>query len=396
MKKANALVTIVPNPQSDDPLTLKIRTLRGVHPTTIGTPIVAWLVGKGGAGGYVYSISDEPAWLSVDEVTGRLSGTPNAIGHVTFIGHVEDSSGTVTEAVFAFDVGSRLRPKWVTPLDGEIHSLASYVYDCAVSGNTGSVTWSLVDGSLPSGIGLGASGNLARLAGSPSGSAGISYFTLRATDSGTGDTLDIPMTITIHPRIRGVFDIDPSPPGSPNYMTLPPITRGVPYSMVLTATGGKPGPVSLKIIPDDDPPGLAIHAPAYLSGRTWPITITVTDDRSYVDIDFQVRDEFGYDDAERYIPVVDAQRNIQPQKDAVDVGDPGPTKFNFTGPGVASVTNDGVTTTVEIDAGAGPTGPTGPTGPMGATGPTGDVGPTGPSGSADIATIRRIAALRAF
>lgn len=217
MKKTNALVTIVTNPQSAQPLTLTLNAPATIHR---GDMLNAVAVAHGGTGGYVFSKASGPAWLSIS-ADGYVSGTPDTIKRETFVVHVEDSSSTVAEHVFSIDVVSRLTGKWVTPVMGEIG--IAYSYTLAVYGATGTVTWSEIDGTLPSGISL----TVDTLHGT-SAVDGISYATLRATDSGTGDTLDVPISITI--AKNPFFEIVPFPTEIGDYgRILPPAYAGTPY-----------------------------------------------------------------------------------------------------------------------------------------------------------------------
>lgn len=210
-------VQIVTNPQSAKPLTLTLDAPKSIHR---GDMLNAVAVAHGGTGGYVYSKASGPAWLSIS-MDGYVSGTPDTIKRETFVVHVEDSSSTVAEHVFSIDVVSRLTPKWVTPVVGEIG--IAYSYTLAVNGATGTVTWSVVSGSLPAGLSI--SGDV--LQGTPSAD-GISYATLRASDAGTGDTLDVPISITI--AKNPYFEIVPHPIEIGDYgRILPTAYAGTPY-----------------------------------------------------------------------------------------------------------------------------------------------------------------------
>lgn len=354
MKKTNELVTIVTNPQSAKPLTLTLDAPATIHR---GDMLNAVAHAKGGTGGYVYSlVTGAPAWLSIDSTTGVLSGTPDTIKTELFTVHVEDSSSTVAEHAFSIDVVSRLSPKWVTPIPGEIG--VTYEYTLAVNGATGTVTWTVPSGSLPSGLSISG----ANVEGTPTGTAGVSYATLRATDSGTGDTLDVPVVITIVPAVSAEYREGLPMPMSP-YWALPDVVVGIESFFHVDASGGtKPYRYSIFNQGNYSSPGmLTISSDGVIRVLSDGI------DRSS-NISIKVTDAYGsYAVIPARLYTVAASNGLQPQQDGSDVGAPGPKNFNFTGSGVSSVINDGMTVTVTIDG-----------------------------GGADIATIRKIAALRAF
>lgn len=220
MKKVGAAVTIVTNPQSAQPLTLELSAPATIHR---GDMLNAVVRAKGGTGGYEYSlVPGAPAWMAIDSAGGYLSGAPDTIKREFFTVHVEDSSGTVAEHTFSIDVVSRLTGKWVTPVVGEIG--VDYSYTLAVNGATGTVTWSKLDGDYPAGL----SRSGAEISGNPTAPDGVTYATLRATDSGTGDILDVVIGITIVKN--PIFEIIPFPAEIGDYgRILPTAHAGVPY-----------------------------------------------------------------------------------------------------------------------------------------------------------------------
>lgn len=211
-------VQIVTNPQSADPLSLSLVIDAPLHR---GVPISGRLVAGGGTGGYVYSLPDKPAWLNVNSVTGEFSGSPDAIGHVQITAHVEDSSATAGDHVFSLDVVSRLTGRWVMPTPGIGGN--AYEYQFAVDGATGSVSWEDLD-SPPFGLATSHSG---LLHGTCSFTFGFTYWSIRATDSGSGDTLDIAVVMEVRQAIFLEVEIAP-----------PPFYAGIPSSFQFVAHGG--------------------------------------------------------------------------------------------------------------------------------------------------------------
>lgn len=203
-RRSNMLLKIDSTPFSDDPLRLFLigpKLVRGQPmPPPVNGISTVYLEAKGGTGGYVYSINassalgDIPPGLMLNPTTGAFSGTPTTVGRFQFQAQVQDSSATVFVANFAITIIGRLIGGFITPYPGEIARF--YVYQFTATGGTGAVTWTLISGSLPAGLSLASDG---RLTGFPSGSDGFSYFTVRATDGGSGDTLDVPVRMEIAP-----------------------------------------------------------------------------------------------------------------------------------------------------------------------------------------------------
>lgn len=84
----------LPNASAD----INYNTLPGTQVTASG--------GSGGSGGYTYSLSSAPAWMSIDSSTGQLSGIPSAPANdVTFTVLATDSAGCPGSKVYTIDVG---------------------------------------------------------------------------------------------------------------------------------------------------------------------------------------------------------------------------------------------------------------------------------------------------
>lgn len=361
MKKAGALVTIVTNPQSAQPLTLELYVLpdpTGPMVPTRGHPILARVVASGGTGGYVYSLTSGPGWLSINSTTGVLSGTPDTIKTELFMVHVEDSSSTVAEHAFSIEIVSRLTPKWVTPIPGEIG--VTYEYTLGVYGATGTVTWTDPSDGLPSGLDIDGSD----IVGTPTGTAGITYATLHAFDDGTGDSLDVPVAITIVPAVSAAYREGLPMPVTP-YWALPNAVVGVESFYHVDASGGTT-PYRYAIFSK----GLYTGAGMLTISNEGVIRVLSDGiDRSST-ISVKVTDAYGSNVVIPAQLVTSATTNgLQPQQDGTNVGDPGPKNINVTGAGAPTVTNDGTTMTMDFSGGG---------------------------GGADVATIRRISALRAF
>jgi hypothetical protein len=202
-KRKNLLARIV-TPGGDDPLLLRL-----VAPEVIRTGVAATgiaLVGQGGAGGYAYSILTGSAYGGLPpgltlNANGTITGTPTTTGTFSFVAQVQDSASSIYTATFSLRILSRMFRKHKAIRNGEVG--IPYVFQFKVGGNTGSVTWSLVSGNFPAGLTLDTSTGV--LSGTPTadsnGLGGTSYFTVRATDGGSGETLDMPDKIRIYDEL---------------------------------------------------------------------------------------------------------------------------------------------------------------------------------------------------
>jgi hypothetical protein len=145
--------------------------------------------------------------------------------------------------------------------DGDLNSF--YRLSLIVSGGTAPLSYSIRNGSLPSGITLDSKTGL--VTGTPT-VVGTFTFTLQVSDSRGSATSQF-FSVTIHPALAFVT-------ASP----LPPGTTGVNYSQTFAATGGL-APYSF--FTDSPPPGLTLSSAGVLSGipiaGKFPFTVTVVD-----------------------------------------------------------------------------------------------------------------------
>jgi hypothetical protein len=260
-ERKNALVTIITNPQSGLPLTMRLVVVGTV---TKGAPIQAGLIASGGTGGYVFSevgtalVTDGFTLTNVvigGQNIGQITGTAAIVGRMSFVAQVADSSSTVTTMTFTIDVVSRLAVVAGTPLPGEIG--VPYSYTIIVSGATGTLTWTLPTGTLPAGVTrLGYI-----LGGVPTGTAGFSYFTIHVVDSGTGDALDIPCSMQVVPALAIV-------------PLVPDALINQPYAGSFTVTGGYvlPGVAAIKFSATGLPAGMILNGNGTFSQSGLPTT----------------------------------------------------------------------------------------------------------------------------
>lgn len=180
-----------------------------------------------------------------------------------------DGAGAFTE--FA---GSPFR--FVGPLNVSSTSLPSGLLSTAysttlrASGGTGTLTWSIVSGTLPAGLTLNAATGV--ISGTPT-AGGTATFSVTVTDSASP-----PVTITKNLSI----EVDTTPASIA--ITTPALLNGMPattYSQTLTATGGT-SPYTWSVAAGALPPSVTLNATTgVLSGQmttgSFSFTVQVTD-----------------------------------------------------------------------------------------------------------------------
>lgn len=151
---------------------------------TVGVAYSQTLQAGGGASPYSYSITSGalPAGLSLNTVTGALSGTPTAGGTFPFDIAATDDNGQVARISYALVIVSPtiiLSP----PTLSDATVGVPYSQTITASGGTSSYRYSITSGALPSGLSLNTATGV--LSGTPTG-GGQSRVTITATDSSTG------------------------------------------------------------------------------------------------------------------------------------------------------------------------------------------------------------------
>lgn len=370
-KRKNLLARIV-TPGGDDPLLLRLVAPEVIRTGAAATGIA--LVGQGGAGGYAYSILTGSAYGSLPpgltlNANGTITGTPTTTGTFSFVAQVQDSASSIYTATFSLRILSRMFRKHKAIRNGEV--FITYSFTLLVGGNTGTVTWSLVSGNLPAGLSLDTSTGV--ISGSPTadsnGLGGTSYFTIRATDGGSGEFIDLPDKILIYESLEfEPFDI-------------PDIIRGQFYSYTFPIRGGAP-PYTFTLI--GDPFTTSRMNFNVSTGELSGFTVIAPD--NYI-VGLRVRDRFGAVRTVFDVLVVrNANQTIQPQIGGIDVGDSNPAALNFVdGTGTtAEVTNSGGIVTVKFNSTGGGGG--GSVASVGGALPdsSGDIAVTSPDGSVGI------------
>ncbi len=155
---------------------------------TVNTPYSQTVLATGGTTPITWSITvgTLPAGLTLAPSTGVISGTPTGpAGTASFTVKATDSTTptaqTATQALsITINVATLVITTTTLP-NGAVGT--AYNQTLLATGGTPPVTWSITVGALPAGLTLAPSTGV--ISGTPTGSAGTTSFTVRATDSTT-------------------------------------------------------------------------------------------------------------------------------------------------------------------------------------------------------------------
>jgi large repetitive protein len=236
---------------------------------TVGNSFIFAISATGGATPYTWSIAagSLPAGLTLNAVTGAISGVPTTAASASFTVKVSDSaspaqsataSGTITVANGLHVTGSSV-PDAV--------SGSPYSAVLSVTSGVNPVTWSITSGTLPGGLSLNSA--TGTISGQPT-TPGSSTFTLKVTDSSnpaqsgtSSSTLNVYAPLAIS-------------------STVPDAVANQPYNGELTATGGS-APFTWVITAGSLPQGLTLDSATGkitgtpTTGGTVSFTVQATD-----------------------------------------------------------------------------------------------------------------------
>ena len=221
---------------------------------------------SGGTAPYVWSIAQEvlPLGLSLDTLTGVISGTPRESGNKNFLIRVTDAIGVETSWWFSINIRAPLTIVTTSFLNGGVNNF--YGTSTYASGGEYPYTWS-VSGTLAPGLTLATSSGY--MSGTPT-SEGVWDFVLEVRDKG-GLTAVRNFSIEIKPRLKITL---------PYYSSSG--TVGMAYATSSSAIGGT-APYTWRISWQTLPPGITLDASSgIISGTptqagTWAFNLEVKD-----------------------------------------------------------------------------------------------------------------------
>jgi len=204
-----------------------------------------------------------PIAANDDTSTGTWSTvTFDADAGTPYLVAVDGRNGATGSMTLTWDFVQQLAI--VTPSVPVATTGVAYAAPLAASGGSGTYTWTLTSGTLPSGLTLGSNGTIS---GTPS-TVETDTFTVTITDGAgrtAGRTFTIPVTV----------------PVAVSTSTMPPADAGLAYSVALAANGGT-GAYTWSLASGTLPNGLTLGSGGVMSGspttaETDSFTVAVTD-----------------------------------------------------------------------------------------------------------------------
>lgn len=221
----------------------------GLPAGVVGVPYGSVLQAAGGAPPFSWTVESGslPPGITLAS-SGLLSGVPGAAGAFSFVAKVTASGGV--SATLPLQLMVSAGPAILTPSALPKASVGAAVsIPLEAAGGLGPYQWSLISGSLPSGILLDAAGTLS---GTPLAANNVN-FTVQARDAAGNTAIQLFTWLT---KIGVAI-------ANPNQQPLPTAVAGVPYSQTFAASGGA-SPYSWDLL--SAPAGLSISSAGLLSG----------------------------------------------------------------------------------------------------------------------------------
>ena len=236
--------------------------------TTQGVAYSQLVTASGGTGAPIFAVSAGalPTGLTVNVVSGAITGTSSAAGTFNFTITATDTVGATASHAYSVIVNA---PLTVNPASLPAPTVgAVYSQSISVTGGTGASTFAVTAGSLPTGLSLNAA--TGAITGTPT-SAATFNFTITATDT-LGATGARAYSVTVSPA--AALSIAPA--------SLPATTRSLAYSQTVIASGGT-APYTYAVTVGSLPTGLSLNSSTgAITGTSsaagsFNFTITATD-----------------------------------------------------------------------------------------------------------------------
>ena len=241
----------------------------------VGVAYMTQLSASGGTAPYTWALTlgALPAGLSLNTVTGAISGTPTAAAAaVSLTFKVTDSGGFTQSNVGTFSLSiapATLRTTSASLPSGQVG--VAYTATLAASGGTTPYTWRVTAGGLPAGLVLNAA--TGAISGTPSTAVSAASLTFKVTDAGApAQAASVTLMLTITPATLRITSA-----------SLPSGQVGVAYAATLAASGGTV-PYQWTLAGGTLPAGLA------LNGATGAISGTPSTAVSGASLTFKVTD----------------------------------------------------------------------------------------------------------
>lgn len=280
----------------------------------LGTVLTAGmlsLVAHGGVAPYAFvagDIGDSSASSGLTiNADGSITGTASTIGHFQFVGEGQDSSSPdqVYQGTFEITIDHLLHWKQSTPPDGWRQENYYYVF-MAQGGTT--TTYSKISGTFPTGLAL--DGSTGELSGTIGATGNTTWnFVVRATDSTSGDFIDIPCTINVASELKPTI----------SFATVS-LNTGVAQTITKSTAGAAGGLEPLTAYPDSDfpfPTGLR-----YSFDQAGNITFIADQSFDTTVLKFDWRDSLGQTTVGQAIHVTANDSNQRQTLLDVSTGDP--------------------------------------------------------------------------
>lgn len=224
------------------------------------------LAATGGTIPYDWSIISGalPGGLSLDHVTGTISGPASASGAFNFTVKVTDAQSQTATAALSITIAAAPSITTTSLPNGQVG--IAYNSSVLMTGGTGPFTWSISLGALPANLGINPS--TGAISGTPT-TAGTANFTVTVTDS-FGQSENKALSIVVNPAVSVTTTSLPGGQVSISYNSSVAATGGtLPYGWAITA-GALPTNLGI-----NGSTGAITGSPT--AAGTFNFTVTVTD-----------------------------------------------------------------------------------------------------------------------